>query len=110
LQFAKGSSPEPDYPSIAYGFRLSSGRNSPRDHRERNHATAHFLRFRNPKAVITTDVILESLSEGVGARLWLLYGATGIIFLVIGSAIEHSIQYGVGRVPVESEVMERGPE
>src|SRR5467141_680834 len=61
-----------------------------------------FLRFRNPRAVITAGVILETLSEGVGARLWLFYGATGIIFLVIGSAIEHSIQYVVGRVPVDS--------
>jgi len=68
-----------------------------------------FLLFRNPRAVITAGVILETLSEGVGARLWLLYGATGIIFLVIGSAIEHSIQYVVGRVPVESQVMEREP-
>jgi hypothetical protein len=68
-----------------------------------------FLHFRNPKGVITAGVILETLSEGVGARLWLLYGATGIIFLVIGSAIEHSIQYVVGRVPVESQVMEREP-
>jgi hypothetical protein len=65
-----------------------------------------FLRFRNPRAVITAGVILETLSEGVGARLWLFYGATGIIFLVIGSAIEHSIQYVVGRVPVESQVTE----
>jgi hypothetical protein len=68
-----------------------------------------FLRFRNPKAVITVGVILETLSEGVGARLWLFYGATGIIFLVIGSAVEHSIQYVVGRVPVESQVTEREP-
>jgi len=68
-----------------------------------------FLLFRNPRAVITAGVILETLSEGVGARLWLLYGATGITFLVIGSAIEHSIQYVVGRVPVESQVMEREP-
>jgi hypothetical protein len=66
-----------------------------------------FFSFRNPKGVITAGVILETLSEGVGARLWLLYGATGIIFLVIGSAIEHSIQYVVGRVPLESQVMER---
>jgi hypothetical protein len=65
-----------------------------------------FLRFRNPRAVITAGVILETLSEGVGARLWLFYGATGIIVLVIGSAIEHSIQYVVGRVPVESQVTE----
>jgi hypothetical protein len=67
-----------------------------------------FLRFRNPRAVITAGVILETLSEGVGARLWLFYGATGIIFLVIGSALEHSIQYVVGRLPVESQVMELG--
>ncbi len=65
-----------------------------------------FLRFRNARAAITAGVILETLSEGVGARLWVLYGATGIIFLVIGSAIEHTIQYVVGRVPVESQVME----
>jgi len=68
-----------------------------------------FLRFRNARAAITAGVILETLSEGVGARLWVLYGATGIIFLVIGSAIEHTIQYVVGRVPVESQVMEREP-
>lgn len=68
-----------------------------------------FLRFRNPKSVITAGVILETLSEGVGARLWLLYGATGIIFLVIGSVVEHSIQYIVGRVPVESQVAEHTP-
>src|SRR6266568_6386260 len=65
-----------------------------------------YLRFRNARAAITAGVILETLSEGVGARLWVLYGATGIIFLVIGSAIEHTIQYVVGRVPVESQVME----
>jgi hypothetical protein len=68
-----------------------------------------FLQFRNPKSVITAGVILETLSEGVGARLWLFYGATGIIFLVIGSAIEHSIQYLVGRVPVDNQIMERAP-
>jgi hypothetical protein len=66
-----------------------------------------FLRFRNGRAAITAGVILETLSEGVGARLWVLYGATGIIFLVIGSIVEHSIQYVVGRLPVESQVMER---
>src|SRR2546428_5686690 len=66
-----------------------------------------FRRFRKQKAVITAGVILETLSEGVGARLWLFYGATGIISLVIGSAIEHSIQYVVGRIPVESQVVER---
>jgi hypothetical protein len=68
-----------------------------------------FLRFRNPKAVITAGVILETLSEGVGARLWLLYGPIGIIFLAVGSLIEHSIQYVVGRVPVESQIMEHEP-
>src|SRR5438132_11417198 len=46
-----------------------------------------FLLFRNPRAVITAGVILETLSEGVGARLWLLYGASGIIFLVLGSIV-----------------------
>ena len=66
-----------------------------------------FLRFRNGRAAITAGVILETLSEGVGARLWVLYGATGIIFLVIGSIVEHSIQYVVGRLPVESQVMEQ---
>jgi len=66
-----------------------------------------FLRFRNGRAAITAGVILETLSEGVGARLWVLYGATGIIFLVIGSLVEHSIQYVVGRLPVESQVMEQ---
>jgi hypothetical protein len=68
-----------------------------------------FLRFRNARATITAGVILETLSEGVGARLWLLYGVQGIVFLAIGSLIEHSIQYVVGRVPVESQVMEREP-
>jgi len=58
-----------------------------------------YLRFRNPRAAITAGVILETLSEGVGARLWILYGATGIVFLVLGSLIEHSIQYAVGRLP-----------
>ena len=66
-----------------------------------------FLHFRSGRAVITAGVILETLSEGVGARLWVLYGATGIIFLVIGSIVEHSIQYVVGRLPVKSQVMER---
>ena len=66
-----------------------------------------FLHFRNGRVAITAGVILETLSEGVGARLWVLYGASGIIFLVIGSAVEHSIQYVVGRLPVESQVMER---
>jgi len=68
-----------------------------------------FLRFRNPKSVITGGVILETLSEGVGARLWLLYGPIGIIFLAVGFLTEHSIQYVVGRVPVESQVREHEP-
>ena len=62
-----------------------------------------YLRFRNPKGTITRGVILETLSEGVGARLWLFYGAIGIVFLVIGSLVEHSIQYVVGRIPVTSQ-------
>jgi len=73
-----------------------------------------FLHFRNAKGVITAGVILETLSEGVGARLWISYGLAGmglvaIIFLVIGSTIEHSIQYVVGRVPVESQTTARVP-
>ena len=66
-----------------------------------------YLRFRNPRAAITAGVILETLSEGVGARLWVLYGSIGIIFLVLGSTIEHSIQYVVGRVPVTSPLVDR---
>jgi len=58
-----------------------------------------YLRFRNPRGVITAGVIAETLSEGVGARLWLLYGPIGPAFLVVGSLIEHSIQYVVGRLP-----------
>src|SRR5881409_4229639 len=73
-----------------------------------------FLRFRNARGVITAGVILETLSEGVGARLWISYGLAGmgpvaIIFLVIGSTIEHSIQYIVGRVPVQSQITARVP-
>src|SRR5436190_16087110 len=68
-----------------------------------------FLHFRNARGVITAGVILETLSEGVGARLWISYGLAGmgpvaIIFLIIGSTIEHSIQYVVGRVPVQSQI------
>src|SRR5881296_2171468 len=64
--------------------------------------------------VITQGVILETLSEGVGARLWISYGLAGmgpvaIIFLIIGSTIEHSIQYVVGRVPVQSQITARVP-
>ncbi len=66
-----------------------------------------YLRFRNSRALITVGVILETLSEGVGARLWVLYGSIGIIFLVLGSTIEHSIQYVVGRVPVTSPLVDR---
>lgn len=61
-----------------------------------------YLRFRNARAAITAGIILETLSEGVGARLWIQYGAIGIILLVVGSAIEHSIQYVVGRLPTET--------
>ena len=73
-----------------------------------------FLHFRNARGVITAGVILETLSEGVGARLWISYGLAGmgpvaIIFLVIGSTIEHSIQYIVGRVPVQSQITARVP-
>lgn len=32
-----------------------------------------FLHFRNSKGVITAGVILETLSEGVGARLWIFF-------------------------------------
>src|SRR5437667_458643 len=42
-----------------------------------------YLRFRNPRGVITVGVIAETLSEGVGARLWLLYGPIGPAFLVV---------------------------
>ena len=63
-----------------------------------------YLRFRNSRGAITRGVILETLSEGVGSRLWLLYGSTGPAFLVAGSLIEHSIQYVVGRLPTESLV------
>jgi len=57
-----------------------------------------FLNFRNAKGVITIGVILETLSEGIGARLWVLFGASGIILLVVGSTVEHAIQYVVGRL------------
>ena len=66
-----------------------------------------YLRFRNANRVITLGVILETLSEGVGARLWVLYGAVGIIFLVVGSVVEHSIQYAVGRQQVTNPVIGR---
>jgi len=65
-----------------------------------------YLRFRNPRSVITAGVILETLSEGVGARLWLLYGPIGPVFLVLGSLIEHSIQYVVGRLPTRTLVVD----
>jgi hypothetical protein len=61
-----------------------------------------YLRFRNPRGAITAGVILETISEGVGARLWLLYGPIGPAFLVVGSLVEHSIQYVVGRLPTQS--------
>jgi hypothetical protein len=61
-----------------------------------------YLRFRNPRGAITAGVILETISEGVGARLWLLYGPMGPAFLVVGSLVEHAIQYVVGRIPTES--------
>jgi len=63
-----------------------------------------FLRFRNPRGSITAGVILETLGEGVGARLWLFLSLIGPAFLVAGSLIEHSIQYVVGRIPTESTV------
>jgi len=63
-----------------------------------------YLRFRNRRGSITAGVILETLSEGVGARLWLFYSLIGPAFLVAGSLIEHSIQYVVGRIPTESPV------
>ena len=66
-----------------------------------------YLRFRNARGAITAGVILETLSEGVGARLWLFYGPIGPAFLVMGSLIEHSIQYVVGRVPVASPLVDR---
>src|SRR5438445_10392501 len=65
-----------------------------------------YLRFRNPRGAITAGVILETLSEGVGARLWLLYGPIGPAFLVVGSLIEHSIQYVVGRMPTRSTAID----
>jgi hypothetical protein len=61
-----------------------------------------YLQFRNPRGAITGGVILETLSEGVGARLWLLYGPIGPAFLVVGSLVEHAIQYVVGRLPTRS--------
>ena len=69
-----------------------------------------YLRFRNGRAAITGGVILETLSEGVGARLWLLYAPIGPAFLVVGSLIEHSIQYAVGRLPIQSLFVDRQPD
>ncbi len=71
-----------------------------------------FLQFRNARGAITAGVILETLSEGVGARLWILYGLggmglTAVIFLVVGSTIEHGIQYVVGRIPVARQIRDR---
>jgi hypothetical protein len=63
-----------------------------------------YLRFRNPRGVITAGVILETVSEGIGARLWLLYGPIGPAFLIVGSLIEHSIQYVVGKIPTQDFV------
>ncbi len=65
-----------------------------------------YLRFRNGRTSITRGVILETLSEGVGARLWLLYGPIGPAFLVLGSLIEHSIQYAVGRLPTQDLIVD----
>jgi hypothetical protein len=62
-----------------------------------------YLNFRNPRAIISVGIILETLSEGVGARLWILLGAQGIILLVVGSTIEHSIQYIVGRLRPQNQ-------
>ena len=78
-----------------------------------------YLRFKNDRGVITAGVLLETISEGVGARLWILYATAsiatvfvgsltlGITLLVLGSLIEHSIQYVVGRVPVTSPILEQ---
>src|SRR6266516_6944179 len=68
-----------------------------------------YLRFRNARGAITAGVIFETLSEGVGARLWLLYGPIGPVFLVLGSLIEHSIQYVVGRIPTRSTAINVQP-
>src|SRR6266571_3364451 len=68
-----------------------------------------YLRFRNARGAITAGVIFETLSEGVGARLWLLYGPIGPVFLVLGSLIEHSIQYVVGRIPTRSTAIDVQP-
>ena len=69
-----------------------------------------FLRFRN-KSVITAGIISETLSEGIGARLWIFFipsmGSLAIALLVIGSLVEHSIQYVVGRVPVTTSIINR---
>src|SRR5207245_10296228 len=67
-----------------------------------------YLRFRSPTGVTTAGVIAETRSEGVGARLWLLYGPIGPAFLVFGSLIEHSIQYVVGRLPTTGLITEPG--
>jgi len=75
-----------------------------------------YVHFRNSNGRITAGVILETLSEGVGARLWILYSVTlgislfgvsgllGVVLLVIGSTVEHSIQYVVGRIPVTAMI------
>lgn len=63
-----------------------------------------YLRFRNARGKITAGVIGETLSEGIGARLWLFYGSLGPIFLVVGSLVEHTIQYVVGKIPVTDQV------
>ena len=67
-----------------------------------------FLRFRNAKGLITAGIIGETLSEGVGARLWIFFAASmgplSIAFLVVGSLVEHSVQYVVGRIPVTDTI------
>src|SRR5437016_13251981 len=67
-----------------------------------------YLRFRNPRGVIAVGVIAETLSVGVGARLWLLYEPIGPAFLAVGSLLGHTIKYVVGRLSTTVLLTEPG--
>src|SRR2546426_12843209 len=66
-----------------------------------------FLRFRNGRAAITAGVVLEQLCRGVGAGLCGVFGVSVGEFFRVGVVEEHLIVYVVGRLPVESQVMEQ---
>lgn len=52
--------------------------------------------------LVSKGLLIFTLSEVIGASLWLILGPIGLIALIVGSTVEHYIATNVGRIPFGS--------